>query len=139
MTSESSVGARHQLYVWVWLPGAGQPVVAGVLTRTDGRFQGQEVLTYTYARSFRERPDAIALFTPELPLQAGTFDPTAPGPARGALVPAATGTGGPVVRSQRRSLRTLTAWYPIHATATMARPAIRIPTTVSKAYSGRRP
>lgn len=103
MTSESSVGARHQLYVWVWLPGAGEPVVAGVLTRTGGQFQGQEVLAYTYARSFRERPNAIALFTPELPLQVGTFDPTAPGLARGAVVSASTRAVGPVVRSQRRS------------------------------------
>ena len=76
MTSES--GARRRLYVWVWLPGAGEPVVAGVLTRTGARFQRQEVLSYTYARSFRERPDAISLFTPELPLLPGTFDPTAP-------------------------------------------------------------
>ena len=41
-------------------------------------FQGQDVLTYTYARSYRDRPDAIALFAPELPLLPGTFDPTAP-------------------------------------------------------------
>lgn len=101
MTSESSDGARHQLYVWVWLPGAGEPVVAGVLTRTGGVFQGQEVLSYTYARSFRERPDAIALFPPELPLQAGTFDPTAP--SRGADVSGVTRPVEPLVRSQRRS------------------------------------
>jgi hypothetical protein len=29
-------------------------------------FQGQEVLAFTYARSYRERENAISLFTPEL-------------------------------------------------------------------------
>lgn len=42
------------------------------------RFDGQAVLSFTYASSYRARPAAIALFTPELPLRAGTFDPTAP-------------------------------------------------------------
>lgn len=103
MTSDATPTGRRQLYVWVWLPGARQPVVAGVVTRTGGRFQGHEVLTYTYARSYRGRTDAIALFTPELPLQAGTFDPTASGQIPDAADPSAR-TSSPFARVRRRSL-----------------------------------
>lgn len=53
------------VYVWTWLPRASEPVVAG---RLDG--VGPE-LRFTYARSYRERPDAISLYGPELPLGAG--------------------------------------------------------------------
>jgi serine/threonine-protein kinase HipA len=35
MTSENSL---EQVYVWIWLPGATEPVVAGVLSRDNGRF-----------------------------------------------------------------------------------------------------
>jgi serine/threonine-protein kinase HipA len=72
----SDVGDR--LYVWVWLPGEGEPVVAGVLTRSGTTFQGQEPLLFTYAASYRSRPAAVSLFPPELPLRSGTFDPTQP-------------------------------------------------------------
>jgi len=102
MTSEPAAAGRRQLYVWVWLLGVQEPVVAGVLTRNGGQFQGQEVLTYTYARSYRDRADAISLFTPELPLRAGTFDPTAPtqipDPAE-----ASAQTSNPFARIRRRS------------------------------------
>jgi serine/threonine-protein kinase HipA len=76
--------------------------IAGVLTRTGGRFQGQEVLTYTYARSYRDRTDAISLFTPELPLRAGTFDPTAPSQIPDPAEPTAQ-TPNPFARIRRRS------------------------------------
>ena len=102
MTSDATPPGRRQLYVWVWLPGARQPVVAGVLTRTDGRFQGQEVLTYTYARSYRDRTDSISLLTPELPLRAGTFDPTAPSQIPDPAEPTAQ-TSNPFARIRRRS------------------------------------
>jgi serine/threonine-protein kinase HipA len=78
MTSEAGAATPQQLYVWAWLPGESAPVVVGAVSRAGGRFQEQEVLTFTYARSFRSRPDAISLFTPELPLRSGTFDPTDP-------------------------------------------------------------
>lgn len=66
-------------YVWVWLPGATSPVVAGSITLTGQQFAHQPVVLFVYARSYRERPDAVPLFTPELPLRAGTFDPSRPG------------------------------------------------------------
>jgi len=56
-----------EAYVWVWLPDATQPVVAGLLSR-----QGQQ-LVFNYGRSYLARPDAIALYAPELPLQSGSI------------------------------------------------------------------
>ena len=53
-----------QAYVWVWLEGATQAVVAGLLSK-----QGQQ-LVFNYGRSYLARPDAIALYEPELPLRA---------------------------------------------------------------------
>ena len=75
----------EQLYAWVWLPGATEPVVAGVLTRTDATFDSQPVVSFTYAASYRRRADAISLYNAELPLRAGVFDPLRPGIAPGAL------------------------------------------------------
>ncbi len=49
-------------FVWTWLPGATQPVVAGRLV-TDG-----EEIAFLYGRSYRHRPDAIPLYLPELPI-----------------------------------------------------------------------
>ena len=56
-----------EAYVWVWLPNATQPVVAGLLSR-----QGQQ-LVFNYGRSYLARGDAIALYAPELPLQSGSI------------------------------------------------------------------
>lgn len=69
MTSEA---AYEEAYVWVWLPGAVKPVVAGRLAKTDGQ------LVFNYGRSYLARTDAISLYEPELPLQAG-FLPLTPG------------------------------------------------------------
>ncbi|GAA3629988.1 HipA domain-containing protein [Kineosporia mesophila] len=63
----------------MWLPGATEPVVAGSVNRSGATFQGQEVLLFTYARSYRERERAISLFGSELPIGTGTFDPTGSG------------------------------------------------------------
>ena len=61
-----------EAYVWVWLPEATQPVVAGLLS-TQGRN-----LVFNYGRSYLARHDAIALYTPELPLRSGSI-PLIPG------------------------------------------------------------
>lgn len=96
--------APQQLYAWVWLPDATDPVVAGVLTRTSAIFDNQPVVTFTYARSYREREGAISLFAPELPLHAGTFDPSRPGQTSGAMVSTSTLTiGGPALSWRARS------------------------------------
>lgn len=66
MTSEQT---RNEAYVWIWLPGATSPVVAGRLYR-DG-----ERLIFNYGRSYLGRKDAIAIYEPELPLGTGAIMP----------------------------------------------------------------
>jgi len=64
MTSELT-----ELYVWVWLLGATDPVVAGVL-RPNG-----SVVTFTYGQSYLARAEQFALYLPELPLRSGEISP----------------------------------------------------------------
>lgn len=66
MTSDP--GPRRA-YVWVWLPGATEPVVAGVLERYG------ELITFTYGRSYLARAEAVPLYLPELPLVRGRQRP----------------------------------------------------------------
>lgn len=63
MSSETA--QYHEAYVWVWLPGATEPVVAGRLSASDG------LVRFNYGKSYLEREGAIPLYLPELPLQAG--------------------------------------------------------------------
>jgi serine/threonine-protein kinase HipA len=56
---------RAGAYVWIWLPEASEPVVCGRLDDEDG------IVSFTYARSYRDRADAVAIFAPELPLRPG--------------------------------------------------------------------
>lgn len=58
-------------YVWAWLPGAVEPVVAGRLDAVG------DLTTFTYGRSYLERPDRIPLYLPELPLGVDIIDPPA--------------------------------------------------------------
>jgi serine/threonine-protein kinase HipA len=60
MTSEPTTA-----FVWTWRPGALEPVVCGRLDDDAGR------ISFTYARSYLEREDAVALYDLELPLRAG--------------------------------------------------------------------
>lgn len=71
MTSEIR-SSYQEAYVWVWLPQANEPTVAGLLTR-----QGRQ-LVFNYGRSYLARSDAMALYAPELPLRAGVI-PLLPG------------------------------------------------------------
>ena len=62
MTSE----VRHrEAYVWIWLPNAKEPVVAGRLSRTGKK------IVFNYGRSYLDRGDRIAIYHPELPLEQG--------------------------------------------------------------------
>ena len=79
-TQGPSGTSARQAYVWVWLPGEVEPVVAGVVVATEQRLGGEEVLLFSYGRSYLSRPDAISLWTPELPLIDGTIDPRQPVP-----------------------------------------------------------
>lgn len=60
-----SDGPYREAFVWVWLPGETQPVVAGKLT-ADG-----DHLVFNYGQSYLTRARAIALYEPELPLRNG--------------------------------------------------------------------
>lgn len=98
MTSEPFEEATPETaYVWVWLPGQREPVVAGSVTQTRQRFGGNPVIAFVYARSYRARPDAISLFAPELPLREGTFDPTRPADAAGPAIGGRAWKGWPSV------------------------------------------
>lgn len=61
----------REAFVWTWLPGAIAPVVAGRLVPIDRQIQ------FVYGRSYRERPGAIPLYLPELPLGAEAIAPPA--------------------------------------------------------------
>ena len=65
MTSERP----EEAFVWCWLPGAAEPVVAGRVW-TEG-----DVVNFNYGRSYLERADAIPLYLPELPLRSGAIAP----------------------------------------------------------------
>lgn len=68
MTSNPS--RPKEAFVWVWLPGASEPVVAGRLAPSDGG-----LLSFNYGRSYLEREGAISLNERELPLRAGAIAP----------------------------------------------------------------
>lgn len=58
-----------EAYVWIWLPGTTEPVVAGRLEADNGQ------VLFNYGRSYLERINdskpAIPIYEPELPLSAG--------------------------------------------------------------------
>jgi len=56
-----------EAFVWIWLPGETEPVVAGRL------FSVGEQLLFNYGRSYLARNNAISLYEPELPLRAGVL------------------------------------------------------------------
>jgi serine/threonine-protein kinase HipA len=59
----------REAYVWVWLPGASEPVVAGRLQVSGG------LVNFNYGQSYLRRADAIPLYLPELPLVPGQIPP----------------------------------------------------------------
>jgi len=71
-SSRAFANAPGEAYVWVWLPGQVEPVVAGRMAPTP---QG---LQFNYGQSYLARNDAISLYTPELPLERGNL-PLLPG------------------------------------------------------------
>lgn len=61
-----------EAFVWVWLPGTTEPVVAGRLS------VNRNGLEFNYGRSYLDRTNAISLYDVELPLRAGAL-PLLPG------------------------------------------------------------
>ena len=59
----------NEAYIWVWLPDAHEPVVAGRLVRDGNK------MIFNYGKSYLGRAEAIPIYAPELPLQAGAIEP----------------------------------------------------------------
>ena len=73
MTSDSPQHTTAtEAFVWIWLPGELQPVIAGRIA-----LEG-DIYSFNYGRSYLERPKAIAIYAPELPLGRGAITPNAP-------------------------------------------------------------
>lgn len=68
----SEQGKSQRAYVWIWLPEATDPVVAGQIV-PEG-----DTLLFNYGQSYLGRKDAFSLYPPEVPLQAGHL-PLLPG------------------------------------------------------------
>lgn len=69
MTSKATI--YDEAFVWIWLPGETQPVVAGRVT------PDRDVLQFNYGLSYLARHNAMSIFD-ELPLRAGIL-PLLPG------------------------------------------------------------
>jgi serine/threonine-protein kinase HipA len=91
MPSESEVA-----FVWVWLPGAAEPVVAGRLDPVG------PTVTFTYGQSYLEHEHRISLYLPELPLERGAVSP------RVGDIPGCIADAGPDAWGQRVILYRLT-------------------------------
>ena len=67
MTSKGS----REAFVWIWLPGEMEPIVAGKLESDNGN------IFFNYGKSYLERIHdtipAISIYEPELPLQTGSL------------------------------------------------------------------
>lgn len=77
-------------FVWVWLPGAEEPVVAGRIDRVGDR------TIFGYGESYLRREDAISIYEPELPLRRGVIEPLPTLPIAGCIL-----DGGPDSWGQR--------------------------------------
>ena len=66
MTSKADL---NEVFVWIWLPGEAQPVVAGKLAKADARR-----VVFNYARSYLDNPDAVPIYDRELPLVPGALE-----------------------------------------------------------------
>jgi serine/threonine-protein kinase HipA len=93
MTSEP----RHA-FVWTWLPGTLDPVVAGRLDVAG------ELVVFTYGRSYLAREDRIALYLPELPLLRGQISPMV-GDIAGCIADAGPDSWGQRIILNRRAGR----------------------------------
>ncbi len=68
----TSNNISQEAFVWIWLPGITEPVVAGKLQAYNGN------ILFNYGKSYLERVfdtamPAIAIYEPELPLQSGVL------------------------------------------------------------------
>ncbi len=88
-----------EAFVWVWLPNSKEPVVAGQLIDRG------PAVTFMYGRGYLDRPDAVALYLPELPLQAEEITPIS-GEIAGCIADAAPDVWGRRVIEHNRTSET---------------------------------
>lgn len=98
MTSKTDA---TEAFVWIWLPGATEPVVAGRLVQDGGR------LFFNYGTSYRSRKKAIPIYPPELPLQEGAI-----APINGLLMASCIRDGSPDAWGRRVIINRLTGKKP---------------------------
>ncbi len=65
----SKIKNPQEAYVWIWLPGATEPTIAGRITQSDDR------VIFNYGASYLSRKDSIPIYEPELPLRRGLIEP----------------------------------------------------------------
>ncbi len=87
----------EQAYVWIWLPGETEPVVAGRLIK-DG-----DCLSFIYGAKYRAGENAIPIFEPELPLREGLIEPI-----NGLSMPSCIRDGSPDAWGRRVIINKLT-------------------------------
>lgn len=63
------ISNTSQAFVWIWLPGHLDPVVAGKISFIAGKYH------FVYGRTYLEREHSIPLSPIELPLEDETFEP----------------------------------------------------------------
>lgn len=97
MTSETDANPSDA-FVWVWLPGLTDPIVAGRLDARDA------AMTFTYGRSYLGNPNAVSLYEPDLPLQRGAQRPRS-GSLHGCIADAAPDAWGRRVIQHRTRRR----------------------------------
>jgi len=85
MTSEPT-----EAFVWTWLAGVEEPVVAARLELVGG------IVNFNYGRSYLGRQEAIPLYLPELPLRRGAIAPSG-----GLTIPGCIKDAGPDAWGQR--------------------------------------
>jgi len=71
-SEQAAARPPDRVYVWVWLPGATEPVVAGVLSRVG------TIIVFRYAQSYQALDKAVPLYLPELPLGDAVILPEPP-------------------------------------------------------------
>lgn len=71
----SKLTDHKEAYVWIWLPGETQPVVAGRITQNRDNHGFNYV--FNYGASYLERDGTIPIYDSELPLRRGLIEPAA--------------------------------------------------------------
>jgi serine/threonine-protein kinase HipA len=82
-------------FVWVWLPGATEPVIAGRLDQAGPIFE------FVYGRSYLDLPGGTPLYLPDLPLIQESISPLGGAEAPGPILDAAPEAWGQRVIESR--------------------------------------